>query len=159
MGPCKKETKNEASRMTERGWREPVEPLRYCLLHLPRRAMSTGSTSGKISIDYKRLGYPSSRPSFCLFKWKSEQFSCKKHGTETGREKKYHSEWGYTFFFFFTNLEIWRLIMLTLLKNISMEIFYQNNQHDRSKCKPKTADILRLLLLAPAGTRKHADPL
>ena len=66
---------------------------------------------------------------------------------------------GIHFFFFFTNLEIWRLIMLTLLKNISMEIFYQNNQHDRSKCKPKTADILRLLLLAPAGTRKHADPL
>ena len=37
--------------------------------------------------------------------------------------------------------------------------FYQNNQHDRSKCKPKIADIFRLLLLAPAWTRKHADPL
>ena len=102
MGPCKKETKNEAPRMTERGWKEPVEPLRHRLLHLPRRATSTGSTSGKISIDYKRLGYPSSRLGFCLFKRKSEQLSCKKHGNETGREEKNTTvSEGIHFFFFF----------------------------------------------------------
>ena len=37
--------------------------------------------------------------------------------------------------------------------------FYQNNQHDRSKYQPKQTDILRLLLLAPAGRRKRADLL
>lgn len=37
--------------------------------------------------------------------------------------------------------------------------FYQNNQHDRSKYQPKKTDILRFLLLAPAGKRKHADLL
>ena len=74
--------------MTDRGWKELVEPLRHRILCLPRRAMSIGSTSGKISTDYKKSGYPSSRLGFCLLKRKPEQFSCKKHGTKTGRKKK-----------------------------------------------------------------------
>ena len=107
--------------MTERGWKERVEPLRHCILRLPRKAMSTGSTSGKISTDYKKLGYPSSRLGFCLLKCKPEQFSCKKHGTETGRKKNTTVNEGILFFFFYY-LEIWRLIMFILLENISMEI-------------------------------------
>lgn len=77
--------------MTDRGWKELVEPLRHRILCLPRRAMSIGSTSGKISTDYKKSGYPSSRLGFCLLKRKPEQFSCEKHGTKTGRKKKYYS--------------------------------------------------------------------
>lgn len=61
-GALPERNKNKAPRVTEREWKEVVEPPRHSILFLPRRAMSRCSRSGKLSTDDKGLSYPSFRP-------------------------------------------------------------------------------------------------